>query len=84
MAYEQKDNSGSLFKNRNPKGDNSPPLTGSAMIGGVEYWVSGWAKNDKNGDRYVSFTFKAKNPSAAQAQTSKPALNIDEDSIPFK
>jgi hypothetical protein len=54
------------------------------MIGGVEYWVSGWAKNDKNGDRYVSFTFKAKNPSAAQAQTSKPALNIDEDSIPFK
>jgi len=82
MAYEQKDNSGAIFKNNKPKNEKSPPLTGNAMIGGVEYWVSAWSKTDKNGEKWVSFSVTPKNPSAGQRQTAKP-VDLDEDSIPF-
>jgi hypothetical protein len=83
VAFEKKDNSGAIFKNTKPKSDKSPPLTGNAMIGGVDYWVSAWSKIDKNGEKWISFAVTPKNPSAAQTQTSKAALDLDENSIPF-
>lgn len=82
MAYEQKDNSGAIFKNNKPKSDKSPPLTGNAMIGGVEYWVSAWSKTDKNGEKWISFSVTAKNPRGEQRQATKQ-VDLDEDSIPF-
>ena len=82
MAFEQKDNSGAIFKNNKKQNENSPPLTGNALIGGVDYWVSAWSKTDKNGEKWISFSVKAKNPSTAQTQTIK-AVDLDEDSIPF-
>ena len=82
MAFEQKDNSGAIFKNKNPKSDKSPPLTGNALIGGVEYWVSAWTKTDKNGEKWVSFAVSPKNPSAVQKQAVDTS-SYDEDSIPF-
>jgi len=82
MAFEQKDNSGAIFKNKNPKSDKSPPLTGSALIGGVDYWVSAWSKTDKNGEKWVSFSVTPKNPSAAQ-KPKPDTSSYDEDSIPF-
>ena len=83
MAFEKKDNSGAIFKNTKPKSDKSPPLTGNAMIGGIDYWVSAWSKTDKNGEKWISFAVTPKNPTAAQSQTSKVDLDLDEDSIPF-
>ena len=82
MGFEQKDNSGAIFKNNKKQNDNSPPLTGNALIGGVEYWVSGWTKTDKNGEKWISFAFKPKNPTAAQSQKAMVA-DLDDDSIPF-
>ena len=82
MAFEKRDNSGAIFKNNKKKTENSPPLTGNAMIGGVEYWVSAWSKTDKNGEKWISFTVTAKNPTSKQRQ-SEPAVDIDSDSIPF-
>ena len=82
MAFEQKDNSGAIFKNNKKQNENSPPLTGNALIGGVEYWVSGWTKTDKNGEKWISFAFKPKNPTGNQQQSTK-AVDLDEDSIPF-
>ena len=46
MAYEMNDNSGSLFANKKKETDRHPDRTGSAKIDGVEYWVSGWVKQD--------------------------------------
>jgi hypothetical protein len=40
MAYEQKDNSGSLFRNDKRETDSQPHAKGSALIEGVEFWVS--------------------------------------------
>jgi hypothetical protein len=60
MSYEQKDNSGSVFQNTRKEKDTHPDRTGSARIGGVDYWVSGWLKKDKNGSQYLSLSFKPK------------------------
>jgi len=82
MAFEQKDNSGAVFKNTRKQNENSPPLTGNAMIGGIEYWINAWTKTDKNGEKWVSLAFKQKNPTASQVQSSS-AVDLDEDLIPF-
>jgi len=60
MAYEQKDNSGALFKNERKESENHPDRTGTALIDGVEYWVSGWLKKSKDGEPYMSLAFKPK------------------------
>ena len=49
MAYETKDNTGSVFQNERKEKDTHPDRTGSAKIGGVDYWVNGWIKQDRNG-----------------------------------
>jgi hypothetical protein len=63
MAYEERDNSGSLFRNDRATTDKHPTHKGKARIGGVEYWVSGWVKeagqNAKNpGQKFFSLAFE--------------------------
>ena len=60
MSYEQKDNSGTLFKNDKRERDTHPHAKGSALIDGVDYWISAWTKEDKNGNKYQSLSFKRK------------------------
>jgi hypothetical protein len=59
MAYEQRELSGSLFKNQKQTGDKSPQMTGSCLIGGVEYWVSAWTREGEKG-RWQSLAFTKK------------------------
>ena len=68
MAYEQRDLSGSLFKNDKREKDTHPNLTGTVMIGGVEYWASGWTKERQNGEKWISLSFK---PKEARNQQSR-------------
>lgn len=81
MAYEMKDMSGSAFKNNRRDRDTSPDLTGSALIGGKEHWVNMWLKKDKNGDMWVSFNLKEKQP--RQGVDTRPTKDIIDDVIPF-
>ena len=67
MTNEQRDNSGAIFTNTRKEKDAHPDWTGSAMIDGREYWVSGWTKQGRNGEFY-SLAFKPKD-----AQHQKPA-----------
>lgn len=69
MAYEQRDNSGQLFKNTRREKETHPNATGTAMIGGVTYEVSAWTKQGKNGP-FQSLSFKAKQPRSEPPQES--------------
>lgn len=61
---EAQDNSGSLFKNDRKSKEAHPDITGSAMVGGAEYYVSGWRKTGNKGDFY-SLSFRPKDTPAA-------------------
>lgn len=82
MAFEQKDNSGSLFKNEKKEKETHPNMRGSAKIDGIEYWVSGWTKEGKNG-KWISLSFKPKEETPPQAK--KPTSKFDDmaSDIPF-
>jgi hypothetical protein len=88
MAYEQRDLSGSLFKNDKREKDTHPNLTGTVMIGGVEYWASGWTKERANGEKWISLSFKPKEAKQGysgdqRTQRSAPAGYNDLDEPPF-
>lgn len=60
MAYETKPNTGALFKNDRREKDSHPNAKGSALIDGVEYWISSWTNEDRNGNKYQSLKFERK------------------------
>lgn len=64
MAYEQRDNSGTLFKNEKRTTDKHPNATGTAMIGGVTYRVSAWTKDGAKG-KFQSLSFTPADEQAA-------------------
>jgi hypothetical protein len=81
MAYEMKEMSGSMFVNSKKEKDTHPDRNGTALIGGIEYYVSGWIKETKSGDKWLSLAFKPKEEAPRKPQ---PTLNKEEqDNIPF-
>jgi len=81
MAYELKDNTGSMFANDRKTEDTHPDRTGTAKIDGVEYWVNGWLRKTKKGQPYLSLSFKPKN-----ADNANPKNSVAEDihdQVPF-
>ena len=66
-----RDNSGSISKNDRKTEDRHPDIRGSATIGGVAYWVSGWQKENDRG-KWYSLSFQPKE-APADAPASKPA-----------
>lgn len=73
MAYEQRENSGSLFKNDKKTEEKHPNARGSALVGGVEYWVSAWTKKDRNGNPWQSLSFQKKDEQAEPKKDEKKA-----------
>ena len=87
--YQQKDNSGALFKNDKKESDSHPDYKGSAMIDGSEFWVSGWINVSSAGTKYMKFSYSPKeqvhNNGVKQVQAAVGGMSIaemDED-IPF-
>lgn len=60
MAYEQRNDSGSLFKNTDKGKDTHPDYKGSAQVDGVDYWMDAWIKKSESGRAWMSFSFKRK------------------------
>lgn len=86
MAYEQRDNSGSLFRNDRKEKETQPDYTGNALIGGVEYYLNAWLKEGKRG-KFFSFSFKPKNETGQQGMQKARAVVEDDGfgdtDIPF-
>lgn len=82
MAYEQRELSGSLFKNTQKTEPNHSDYQGSCLIDGVEYWMSAWIK--KGEKTWMSFAFKAKDKQEARKPEKQPS-RVEEmkDDIPF-
>ena len=80
-GFEQRDNSGSLFKNDRRETDKHPNYKGSVMVAGVEYWLSAWVKTSRAGTKFMSLSVKPKDEQRASA----PARRNDDfdDSIEF-
>tara|TARA_R110000868_G_scaffold259467_1_gene517717 strand:+ start:3430 stop:3648 length:219 start_codon:yes stop_codon:yes gene_type:complete len=70
MAYEQKPNSGSLFKNdRKREGKNDSDYTGKGVVEGNDVWIDAWIKNnpkspDHDPDKpvFMSLSFRPRQP----------------------
>ena len=82
MAFEQRELTGSLFKNDKRESDNHPHATGSALIDGVEYWVSAWTKEGAKG-KWQSLAFKRKEAKPNVAPQGGSMADFESDQIPF-
>lgn len=82
MAFEQKDNTGAIFVNEH-KEDAHPDRSGSAKIGGVDYWVNGWLRKTKTGEPYLALSFKRKGAKPAADKSKPRAEELDDGPIPF-
>lgn len=81
MAYEQKDNSGTLFVNDRKASEKHPDRSGTALVDGVEYWVSGWLKKGQKGPFLsLAFTPKERRQAGDEPRGEAPAAS---DDIPF-
>ena len=87
--YQQKDNSGALFKNDKKETDSHPDYKGSAMVDGSDYWVSGWINVSNAGTKYMKFSYSPKeqvhNNGVQQVKAAVQDMSIAqlEDDIPF-
>ncbi len=84
MAYEQKELTGSLFKNDRKESDTHPDYKGSALINGVSHWLDAWINTAGDGSKYMSLKLKPKDAREPQSRPQPAAFDDDlSDSVPF-
>jgi uncharacterized protein (DUF736 family) len=87
MAYEQRPNTGSLFKNDKKETDSHPDYKGSGLIEGVgEVWLDAWINTSNSGTKYMSLKFKPKEARGGAGYTGTAQsvpFDDDSDSVPF-
>lgn len=71
MAYEQRDNTGSLFKNDKQGNESRPDYKGKAMVNGEMVEVSAWVRTAESGKKYMSLVFQEPYQQQGQQQNSE-------------
>ena len=84
MAYEPKDNTGSLFANDKREKETHANARGSAVIDGKHYFVDAWTNTTNDGKKYQSLKFKLKDkqPAAQSGGFAPQSPDLDDD-VPF-
>lgn len=84
MAFEPRENTFVLFKNRHRSNPKAPAMTGSAniVIDGVKYEfeIAGWARETEKAGKFLSGTIRLI-PDEHDAAPAEP--KIDGEDIPF-
>lgn len=86
MAYEQKDNSGALFRNNDKEKETHPDYKGSITVNGEDYWISAWLNESKKGTKYMSLSVTSKDGAKKEIKSRTEELyqsSNDLDDIPF-
>jgi len=81
--YEQKNDTGALFVNDKRDKETQPNAKGSALIGGIEYWVSAWTNTSSKGWKYQSLKFERKDAKFDNTAELQSQGIPDDASIPF-
>lgn len=81
MSYD-KNNSGTLGKNERKEKENHPDARGQCTIDGVEYWISGWIREGRNG-RFTSLSFQRKDQQQPASKPATPRSDDFDDDLPF-
>ena len=76
-----KDMSGTLGKNDRKTKDTHPDYSGSCVVDGTAYWISGWIKESARG-KFFSLSFKQKDVVQPTTPAAISAADFD-DSLPF-
>lgn len=78
---------GTISRNERKEQDSHPDIKGDCQIDGVQYWVSGWRKERKDGTgSFYSLSFKAKEqqkPAPQQRQQPQRQQAETDSDIPF-
>lgn len=87
MTYDNS-NTGLLARNDRKEKDSHPDFKGSINVDGVEYWLSAWTKEGRDGTKlagkkYFSLSVTPKEEQAKPAPKAKQSMADMDDDIPF-
>lgn len=80
--FEQRNNSGALFKNKNKKSDDHPSYTGNCIVNGKEMQIAAWVKEGKAG-KFFSIAFSEPYEKREEAPKNTGRVVDLDDQIPF-
>src|SRR5262249_20418727 len=75
MAFEHKDDSGSLWRNDRRETGQQPEYKGDGVVNGEPFWINAWVKqSQKTGKKYFSIAFKPKRERVSSGRSLKEDL----------
>lgn len=72
---EQKNNSGSLFRQKKEK-DSQPDYSGTATVNGQQYRISGWINKSKAGMSYLRILFSEQQPQDLNTKAAQGSMKM--------
>jgi uncharacterized protein (DUF736 family) len=79
MAYEQKPNTGAIFKNDKKGNEKSPDYKGSINVDGKDLEIALWVKDSQKGEKF----FSAKIQPKFEKSENKTVPAGKDDDLPF-